>query len=471
MNATSCILLAAAVALTASGCGGGGSSGGVRPMTDAGSMTPDDGSESMPEAIDRSLGVGRIETDPLVIAPTGQVHDAAQASPRAGSVTQGSAVLQGVTSDAVHLKLVPFAGGVHPIASIDTGDGRTLDSNDDPTRVEVHLPSGEILHVDPDSWEPPAGVTSYSYFAQDVYGLEHEYHYSQELEDRWREEDGGMSCTGGSDCDALDRHLEQISLKSILDHPDGGREIQGIHLGDSLGGGSFGENDDGTTRVIGNPSGMAVVGFTDFGADATEYLAWGIWAHYRFTDSDIELTYGAFADGVETAVIDVPNLATASYSGYSSGLALKGAPPSRADIDADDSLSFDFVAEVRLTADFAAASISGTVDNFRAIFVEDPSPALIDEAFGDDGFLSALRVNLGSAEIRSGGNDAQHSFLEGDISAAGHDGVSGKWGGQFFGTPIAGEAPPAVGGTWGITEGDGADDWKMLGGFGAWKDL
>ena len=151
-------------------------------------------------------------------------------------------------------------------------------------------------------------------------------------------------------------------------------------------------------------------------------------------------------------------------------MALKGAPPNRGDIDALDNLSFEFVAEARLTADFAAASISGTVENFRAIFVQDPSPALVDEALGDDGFLNGLRVNLGSADIRSGGNDARHSFFEGDVSAAGHAGASGKWGGQFFGTPDAGEAPPAVGGTWGITEGDGANDWKMLGGFGAWED-
>ena len=467
MRTSSLVLLAtASLALALSGCGGGG----TRPMADGGSMMPDDGAESMPETIDRSLGVGRTETNPLEIRPAGLVHDAALASPRAGSVTQGSAVLQGVTSDTVHLKFVPFEGGVHPIASIDTGDGRTLTSNGDPTRVEVHLPSGEIRHVDPDNWEPPAGVTSYFYFAQEVYDPEHEYHYSQELEDRWGEEGGGTSCAGATDCDALDQHLEQISLKGYLDHPDDVREIQLIHLIDSLGGGSFGENEDGTTRVIGNPSGMSVSGFTDYDSDETEYLAWGIWSHYRFTDTDIEWTVGAFADGVETAFVDVPNLGTASYSGYSSGQALRGAPPSRDNIDTGDDSIFEFVAEARLTADFAAASISGTVDNFRAIFVQDPSPALVDEALGDEGFLNGLQIKLGSADISSGGNDAKQSFFEGDVSASGHAGASGKWGGQFFGTPDAGEAPAAVGGTWGITEGDDADDWKMLGGFGAWKD-
>ena len=459
-NSSLVFVFAVPVVLAMSGCGGGG--GGIPSMTDG-------GSDSRLEIIDRSLGVGRIETDPLGIAPAGQAHDAAQASPRAGSVTQGSAVLQGVTADTVHLSFDPHEGAVHPIASIETGDGRTLTSNADPARLEVHLASGEVLHVDPHNWEPPAD-TGYSYFPQEVYGLEDEHYYSQELEDRWGQEGGGTSCIDGSDCDALDRHLEQTSLKRYLDHPVGGREIQGIHLTDSLGGGSFGEDEDGTTRVIGNPSGMSVVGFTDYSADDTDYLAWGVWAHYRFTDTDIELTYGALGDGVETSFVDVPNLGTASYSGYSSGVALKGAPPNRGDIDALDNLSFEFVAEASLTADFAAASISGTVENFRAIFVQDPSPALVDEALGDDGFLNGLRVNLGSADIRSGGNDARHSFFEGDVSAAGHAGASGKWGGQFFGTPDAGEAPPAVGGTWGITEGDGANDWKMLGGFGAWED-
>ena len=59
---------------------------------------------------------------------------------------------------------------------------------------------------------------------------------------------------------------------------------------------------------------MFVVGFTDYSADDTGYLAWGVWAHYRFTDTDIELTYGALGDGVETSFVDVPNLGTASYT-------------------------------------------------------------------------------------------------------------------------------------------------------------
>ena len=471
---TAVLLLAvvSSVAVTLSGCGGGG---GVRP---------DDGGERMPEPvvpepvvpepvapepIDRSFGVGRIDTNPLELSPADQVHSAVQASPRPGSVTQGSAVRQGVTADTVHLSFVPYEGGVHPIATIETGDGRTLTSNDDPTRVEVHLPSGEILYVDPDNWEPPAGVTSYTYFPQEVYDLEDHQYFSQELEERWREEGGGTSCTPGNDCDALERHLEEISLERYLDHPVDGREIQGIYLTDSLGGGSFGENEDGTTRVIGNPSGMSVIGFTDYGPGQTDYLSWGIWAHYRFTDTDLELTFGAFADGAETAFVDVPIIGTATYSGYSSGVALRGAPPNRADIDAADDPSFEFVAEVSLTADFADTSISGTVDNFRAIFVEEPSPALVDEALGDNGFLDRLQIRLDSAEIGSSGADSAASFFEGTANAtAGLGGTTGRWGGQFFGTPGAGEAPPAVGGTWGVTQGQGDDDWKMIGGYGAW---
>ena len=78
-------------------------------------------------------------------------------------------------------------------------------------------------------------------------------------------------------------------------------------------------------------------------------------------------------------------------------------------------------------------------------------------------FLQSLVIDLGTASIVSG-------TFTGDARATGGlAGAVGKWGGQFFGTPDTGEAPPAAGGTWGVTQGTGANDWKMLGGFGTWK--
>ena len=460
---------AASLAVALSGCGGGGSTV-MSPMT----PTTDDGTTMMPGdggtgPSDRSTGVGRLEILPEVISPTAQIHAAALASPVPGSVTQGSAVLQGVTTDTVNVSFTPYDDGVHPIASISIAGEGTLTSNDDPMRMEVHLPSGEIVYIDPANEMPPEEALS---FLQEVYSPAEwgENFFSQEFEERWGLNGGGYSCYEGSDCAEMEKRLEEISLENYLDHPVEGRSIQGILLLDSLGGGSFGANEDGSTWVIGNPSGISVIGFTDYQSGESNYLAWGNWSYYKFTPSDLELTYGAFADGgVETAFADVPIVGTASYSGYSHGIAAKGASPSRDDLESF--LNFDFIGEVSLAADFGTASITGSVDNFRAIYVyDDPSTALINEALGNDGFLNGLEILLGSADIRSSGSNPEHSFFEGAASVIGDDDVAGRWGGQFFGTSGAGEPPPAVGGTWGVTEGEGADDWKMLGGFGAWNE-
>ena len=448
---------AASLTVALSGCGGGGSTV-MSPMTPA----TDDGTGPS----DRSTGVGRLEIRPEEISPTAQIHAAALASPVPGSVTQGSAVLQGVTTDTVNVSFTPYDDGVHPIASISIAGEGTLTSNDDPMRMEVHLPSGEIVYIDPAKERLPEEAV---YFPQEVYSLAEHIFFSQEFKERWGLDGGGYSCTGGPDCTEMSEMLEEISLENYLDHPVEGRSIQGVLVLNSLGGGSFGENEDGSTRVIDNPSGINVIGFTDYQSDEGDYLAWGYWLHYKFTPSDLELTYGAFADGgVETAFADVPFVGTASYSGYSNGIAAKGASPSRDDLESF--LNFEFIGKVSLAVDFGMASITGSVDNFRAINVNDSSDTLIDEALGNVGFLNGLKILLGRAAIRSSGSDPEHSFFEGVASKVGDDDVAGRWGGQFFGTSGTEEPPPAVGGTWGVTEGEGADDWKMLGGFGAWVE-
>ena len=460
---------ATSLAVALSGCGGGGGGSSIPATT----MMPGDGGTTMMPGdggtgpSDRSTGVGRLEILASEgLSPTAQIHAAALASPVPGSVTQGSVVLQGVTTDTVNVSFTPYDDGVHPIASISIAGEGTLTSNDDPMRMEVHLPSGEIVYIDPANEMAPEGAL---YFLQEVYSLAGENFFSQEFEERYGLDGGGYGCSGESDCTEMERRSEEISLENYLDHPVGGQSIQHVHILNPLGGGSFADNEDGSLRVIGNPSGITVTGFTDYQSGESNYLAWGNWSYYKFTPSDLELTYGAFADGgVETAFADVPIVGTASYSGYSNGIAAKGASPSRDDLESF--LSFDFIGEVSLVADFGTASTTGSVDNFQAIYVDNPSTALINEALGNDGFLNGLEILLGSADIRSSGSNPEHSFFEGAASVVGDDDVAGRWGGQFFGTSGAGEPPPAVGGTWGVTEGEGADDWKMLGGFGAWNE-
>ena len=161
----------------------------------------------------------------------------------------------------------------------------------------------------------------------------------------------------------------------------------------------------------------------------------------------------------QTPASSIPVSGTASYSGYTSGTALKDGAPTRDNLDDSaywDSRYFDFLGQVNLRADFAAASVRGHVNDFQQILYGEPGEVEHD-------FLKNLSIDLEDASIASG-------TFTGDARATGLAGAVGKWGGQFFGTPDStGEAPPAVGGTWGVTQGTGDNDWKMLGGFGSWK--
>ena len=79
---------------------------------------------------------------------------AASALPTFGSVSQGSNVQDGMTTDSVSIAYIPHGDTFHPIATIRTGDGTVLKSHEDPTRLDVELPSGQIIQVDPASdWE------------------------------------------------------------------------------------------------------------------------------------------------------------------------------------------------------------------------------------------------------------------------------------------------------------------------------
>ena len=80
---------------------------------------------------------------------------AASAAPTFGSVSQGSNVRDGITTDSVSLSYIPHGDTFHPIATIRTGDGTVLRSNDDPTRMDVETSRPvRVIHVDPTSdWE------------------------------------------------------------------------------------------------------------------------------------------------------------------------------------------------------------------------------------------------------------------------------------------------------------------------------
>ena len=425
------IVSVAVVAALVSGCGGGGGGGAL--AKDEGSLTQKEIENALTPQ--RSVGVGRPDTFPSNPLSR-QAHNAAKAAPVPGSVTQGSAVLRGTTADRLSLRFVSSDRSTdrglypaHPIAQIRTGEGETLTSNTNPRRVQAHLPDGQIVYYDPEGPGPDAH--SYSFFPQEVLAPP-----------------------------------DYFGFRSEFARPGNGRSrpARALLITD-VEGGSFGETEDGSITVVGNPRGMQVIGFTDYEHGATDYVAWGWWGLYEFTPTDLEYTLGAFADGVETAHADVPATGTASYSGFSYGVAVRGAPPSRDNLDAGTTL--DFVSRVRLTADFAAASVTGTISDFQqGWWFEDSDPSRVPLSDVAASLFPDLQVHLGSADIRLA---ETRSFFEGDTRATGLAGATGKWGGQFLGTPATGEAPPTIGGTWGVTQGEDADHWKIVGGFGAWR--
>ena len=241
-----------------------------------------------------------------------------------------------------------------------------------------------------------------------------------------------------------------------LQHPKADRAIHGIYVPDFL---------DDSIKGPRLYTYMFADGYTDYpSATATgddDHVSWGTWVYYTLTPSALEnFGFGAFADGIETPAINIPISGTASYSGYTSGWAFKGGAPTRDDLNDDaywNSRFFQFLGQASLRADFGNGSVRGQVDNFQQ-YLEGESEE------GEHGFLRNLSIDLGDASIVS------NTFTGNARATTGLAGAAGKWGGQFFGTPDStGEAPPAAGGTWGVTQGTGADDWKMLGGFGAWK--
>ena len=342
---------------------------------------------------------------------------AAGALPTFGSVSQGSNVQDGITTDSVNISYIPHDDTFHPIATIRTGDGTVLRSNDDPTLIDVVLRSGELIHVAPGS-------------GGDLDMTTHSFHGIDEL-----------------DFNVGDAYLQ---------HPRENRTIHTVAASDIL---------DDSVKGPHYYTDMIVYGLTDYPsakADGDDdYVSWGSWLYYTITPSALDYSLGAFADGVETSAGDIPVSGTASYSGFTSGTAIKGGTPTRDNLDDDaywDSRYFEFLGQVNLQADFATASVRGQVNNFRQEQVSDFR--YVDEVEHD--FLKNLTIDLGAASIVSG------TFTGDARATSGLAGAAGKWGGQFFGTPDhAGDAPPAAGGTWGVTQGTGADDWKILGGFGA----
>lgn len=188
--------------------------------------------------------------------------------------------------------------------------------------------------------------------------------------------------------------------------------------------------------------------YTDIQDDTdTDYLALGYWAWTAGPGGNRVPFVGAAASGNDPfdPGLVAPVQGQATYRGAATGLyAGQGA-----------FRSFD--ADVRLTADFDANRISGSVTGGRD---SSNGATLFDD------------LALGEADIQNAGA----AYFRGEVTGAlGGQQAMGRWGGQFYGngrattdTPVSvAEAPGSVAGTFGARVPDGD---SLLGVFGAYRD-
>ena len=405
------------------------------------------------------------------LSPTQEVADnivtaigrAAEATPRAGSVTQSSNVdSSGVTTDQIEVTVQYGATG----PSFWVGDGRNTfeaqwwidmdmgEGNPRPiadlsppwngAHLSKYLPSyshreGGRLYVDVYSDIEAPTTETVSGVAQDV---------------QPGDQIVGLSCLGSS-CSAETMQGTLNDVQGIFTCP-GSCSIQlgGFRLasgsgnidltGTTINGLTFGVDPFDVTSAMGivfTPSGSTTQTVID-----TDYLSGGVWLFVpdNATSAD-DYVFGAFVDGNDPfSQSNITALqGTATYEGGATGV--------YSGKTAESTAIGYFDGDVELTANFGGTSDLGTISGSITNFEVDGEP--------DDGML-----NLGTAPIGS----QNSGFFEGAVT--GDDGERmyvGNWGGQFFGNNESDDKPGSVGGTFG---GHSTDDAvNFVGAFGAHK--
>ena len=317
------------------------------------------------------------ETRILAAAPEA-VHRAAGASPRFGSVSQGSNARDGITTDRVSIAYVPDIAGLHPVVTIHTGDGAVLRTNTNPRSVDVELPAGRIVQmtVDGDQGSVPIDEVERQFTRADWKVAEEEEYrrlviefgeaLARETFVNWY---GAYPIPDSAPYDSASRPFYYSSYEQWvsppvvgLQHPKG-RALNEVYADDVL---------DNSVRGPGQYTGVSVTALTDYpaadAAGADDYLTWGSWIYYTVTPTELDFGSGAFADGAETAATEVPVAGTASYAGLIQAVAIRGGTPSRGNLD-DDAYWNDRVAflrgDVNLRANFESSTVTGTIAGIR----------------------------------------------------------------------------------------------------------
>ena len=385
--------------------------------------------------------------------PSSVAQEAAESRPAFGSVSQSSNVAEGVTRDR--------AGLVH------AADGSLIlrVARDNRAPLEISSGGDGTLLLDL-SVAVPALVPG-----DDLHSIWFRDGTEQTFALMWTTRQANVQLVPGA---ALFREGDTIDLSQ---HGEQFADF-GRYGGDWLAGRHYQvDNDDGVGAYCASDTGSCTAGeggvvtegtlylrvggpaavVESWDAADTDYLTFGFWLRPPSGSSPPEV--GVFADGGRP--FPVSELAavtgTATYTGAATAYALG----SSTDADAAPFLLPSSEADhhpqlsgaVELTADFGALTVDGTVRLFG-----DPDNY---DTPGEPEAPGPIVLNLGSAPIDAtvpGGNFTGDTASDETSSVSG---LSGHWGGQFFGTPGSEGRPPHASGTFGAQR----PGFAVLGGF------
>ncbi len=417
--------------LALAGCGGGGSSSPMAGMPD--NQQPpaqQPGSGATPSvSVFGGLNVDQMAADNILAA----MGKAAEATPRAGSVTQSSNVnSNNVTLDRVEVT-AEYGASQHRFSvrngtewSIGMGEGN-------PQRISDVSPpwkgselskrvSGGTVYVDAHSdIEAPKTSQISTGGGQPV-----------RLEDIPQGSRVGGMTQAEWNARMGDGTLNGVPGTFSCDRAGGGSCP-------SFGGTAF---DPSGTDWIFTPQGTT----TTVSEADTDYLSGGVWVFVPDTATSVDdLVFGAFADGSDPfAQANLVTLqGTATYEGNAVGV--------YSEKTATATNIGDFAGVLELTANFGGGSDFGTISGSITEFLVDGAPA--------DGTL-----NLGTANIGSQNSGFFHGAVTGSNNTRSY---TGNWGGQFFGNGESDGRPGSVAGTFGGSSTD--DAVNFVGAFGAYK--
>ena len=441
--------LAACLLLVLAACGGGGS-----------------GSPSTPPP----------ETSVFIPGASGGPSEAAVAKPTAGSVTQSSDTVGGVTANAVHATV-----------SFDDKGLLTADVRGSGWQFSNSVGMTNVFNLDDQSW---AGVV-----VHDSHGERSPFRYVAVATDRIRpaeqviqEDDVWVSFTADSDDELYFALYDSDS--GTLNDEEGVLFCPGNCIqfpGD--GGHSYAPVDGtGDYQVVLSDlqyldhQGLRFIRQTDaqnLPAD-DDYLVMGYWLFVPEKWRDVagwplywglegfdkalykDMEYGVFVDGNDPFRQEnlSPLTGSATYTGwgFADYIDTNIDPETGVGKAASLLLGTGLLLDARLTANFESGTVSGSLSNFRSMWDSDwAHPTLLTDL--------PTSLTLKSASI----GNSHSGFFTGDTSMTFDGGrFVGKWGGQFYSNGEADGKPGSAAGTFGAATADGSR--SIIGAFGAYKE-